>query len=95
MPIRVTRRLLTAALDGSLNNVRFRIDPHFGLSVPIEAPGVETHILNPIRTWRDKGDFLAAAEKLVEMFHRNFRRFEAYTDEDVRNAGPASKIALV
>ena len=34
MPIRVTRRLLTAALDGSLHDADFRTDPHFGLAVP-------------------------------------------------------------
>ena len=43
MPIRVTRRLVAAALDGSLHRADFRTDPHFGLAVPAQVPGVEPH----------------------------------------------------
>ncbi len=39
MPIKVTRALLNAALDGSLNAVEFRKDPNFGFMVPVECPG--------------------------------------------------------
>ncbi len=93
MPIRVTRRLLAAALDGSLHRARFRTDPHFGLAVPQEVPGVEPHILDPIKTWRHKGEFAETAGKLVQMFRENFRKFENETDETVRTAGPAPRIA--
>ena len=51
MPIRATRALLTAALDGSLNAVTFRKDPNFGFQVPVSAPGVEAALLDPRRTW--------------------------------------------
>ena len=95
MPIRVTRRLLTAALDGSLNKAAFRTDPHFGLAVPDQVPGVETHILDPFRTWRSKGEFAETAGRLVQMFRDNFKKFEVHTDEHVRNAAPAPRIALV
>ena len=94
MPIRVTRRLLTAALDGSLHNAKFRTDPHFGLAVPTEVPGVEPHILDPIKTWRNKGEFAEVAGRLVQMFRDNFKKFEDHTDGDVRNAGPTSLIKL-
>ena len=47
MPIRVTRRLVSAALDGSLQRADFRTDPYFGLAVPGQVPGVEPHILEP------------------------------------------------
>ncbi len=95
MPIRVTRRLLAAVLDGSLQKVGFRTDPHFGLDVPEQVPGVETHILDPIRTWRSKSEFADTANRLVHMFRDNFRKFEQHTDEHVRSAGPAPRIALV
>ena len=55
MPIKVTRTLLTAALDGSLKNVKFRTDPYFGFSVPTQLP-VEPHLLYP-RTWQGKLEF--------------------------------------
>ena len=57
MPIRVTRRLLTAALDGSLSRADFRRDPYFGFAVPTSVPGVEPHILYPVKTWQDKAAF--------------------------------------
>ena len=77
MPIRVTRRLLAAALDGSLQKADFRTDPHFGLAVPEQVPGVEPHILDPIRTWRSKGEFAETAGRLVQMFRDNFKKFES------------------
>jgi phosphoenolpyruvate carboxykinase (ATP) len=94
MPIRVTRRLLAAALDGSLHKADFRTDPHFGLAVPREVPGVEPHILDPIRTWRKKQEFAETAGRLVQMFRDNFRKFEDAADETVRSAGPNPRVAL-
>ena len=37
MPIKVTRALVTGALDGSLKKVEFHTDPYFGFAVPIAA----------------------------------------------------------
>ena len=88
MPIRVTRTLLTAALDGSLSKVKFRKDPYFGFDVPEAVPGVEADILNPVSTWADKAAFKATAQKLVEMFAKNFTTFEAHVDQNVISAAP-------
>jgi phosphoenolpyruvate carboxykinase (ATP) len=92
MPIRVTRRLLTAVLDGSLHKADFRTDPHFGLAVPKEVPGVEPHILDPVKTWRNKDEFAETASGLIQMFRDNFRKFEEHTDGYVRAAGPRPRI---
>jgi phosphoenolpyruvate carboxykinase (ATP) len=94
MPIRVTRRLLAAALDGSLNRANFRSDPYFGLAVPTSVPGVEPHILEPIKTWASKAEFAETAKRLVGMFKDNFTKFERHVDEEVRGAGPAPRINL-
>jgi phosphoenolpyruvate carboxykinase (ATP) len=94
MPIRVTRRLVAAALDGSLHRAEFRTDRYFGLAVPEQVPGVEPHILDPVKTWRKKGEFAEAAGRLVKMFRDNFKPFEAAADERVRAAGPSPRIAL-
>ena len=93
MPIRVTRRLLAAALDGSLNAVRFRPDPYFGLAVPTSVPGVEPHILNPVKTWASKAEFAETAKRLVAMFRENFVKFEAHVDAQVKDAAPTMQIA--
>jgi phosphoenolpyruvate carboxykinase (ATP) len=94
MPIRVTRRLVAAALDGSLQRADFRTDPYFGLAVPAQVPGVEPHILEPIKTWRSKAEFAEVAGRVVQMFRDNFKRFETHADERVRAAGPTPRIAL-
>jgi phosphoenolpyruvate carboxykinase (ATP) len=88
MPIRETRALLNAALDGSLNNVEFRRDPNFGFEVPVAVPGVDTSILDPRSTWSDKGEYDRTAAKLVDLFVENFVEFESHVDEGVRQSGP-------
>jgi phosphoenolpyruvate carboxykinase (ATP) len=93
MPIRVTRRLLTAALDGSLSRADFRRDPYFGFAVPTSVPGVEPHILYPVKTWQDKAAFAETAKRLVDMFQQNFTRFEGHVDADVKAAAPQMSIA--
>jgi hypothetical protein len=54
MPIKATRALLNAALDGSLANVEMRVDPNFKFRVPVAVPGVDAKILNPRDTWATK-----------------------------------------
>ena len=93
MPIRVTRRLLGAALDGSLAHADFRRDPYFGFAVPTSVPGVEPHILQPVKTWANAALFAETATRLVTMFKDNFKRFEAHVDADVRAAEPTMSIA--
>ena len=90
MPIKATRALLAAALDGSLNGVSFHTDPNFGFEVPVSVPGVDDRILNPRDTWADKAAYDAQAQKLVRMFIDNFAKFEAHVDPDVRAAAPAA-----
>jgi phosphoenolpyruvate carboxykinase (ATP) len=90
MPIRETRALLNAALDGSLNGAEFRTDENFGFEVPVAVPGVDAAILNPRDTWADKNDYDATAAKLVKLFIDNFAKFEAHVDQGVREAAPTA-----
>lgn len=90
MPIKATRALLNAALDGSLGNAEFRKDPNFGFDVPIAVVGVDSAILDPRSTWADGEDYDRTAQKLVQLFVDNFAEFEAHVDEGVRNAAPAA-----
>jgi len=88
MPIKATRALLNAALDGSLNDAEFRTDPNFGFKVPVAVAGVDSKILNPRETWADKDGYDATARKLVGLFIANFAQFEDHVDEGVRQAAP-------
>ena len=88
MPIKATRALLNAALDGSLKNVEFRKDPNFGFEVPVSVPGVDSAILDPRSTWADKDEYDRTAARLVDLFVNNFAEFAPHVDEGVRQSGP-------
>jgi len=88
IPIRVTRALLNAALDGSLAQAEFRTDPNFGFQVPVRVAGVEDRILDPRATWADGAAYDITARRLVEQFIANFAQFEAHVDAGVREAAP-------
>jgi phosphoenolpyruvate carboxykinase (ATP) len=93
MPIKATRALLAAALDGSLDQATFRTDPHFGFAVPVSVTGVDTSILDPRSTWTDKAAYDRQAKRLVGMFIDNFEPFEAHVDAVVLGAAPANQVA--
>jgi phosphoenolpyruvate carboxykinase (ATP) len=86
MPIRATRALLHAALDGSLAEANFRKDPNFGFMVPTSVPDVAEVLLDPRRTWEDANAYDAQAQKLVQMFADNFEQYVPYIDADVKAA---------
>ncbi len=84
MPIKATRALLHAALDGKLASAEFRKDPYFGFEVPVHVEGVPELLLDPRKTWEDKAAYDAQAQKLVQMFADNFEQYAPYIDEDVK-----------
>jgi len=90
MPIKATRALLNAALDGSLNGAEFRKDPYFGFDVPVSVPGVDTAILNPRETWADKAEYDSMAKRLVGLFITNFAKFADHVDQGVKEAAPTA-----
>ena len=91
MPIRATRALLAAALDGSLADAAFRTDPNFGFEVPVAVPGVDPAILDPRGTWADGAAYDRTAARLVELFNQNFAQFADAVDAGVRDAAPRTR----
>jgi phosphoenolpyruvate carboxykinase (ATP) len=83
MPIKATRALLTAALNGSLADSSFRKDDNFGFDVPVSVAGIADVLLDPRQTWSDPAAYDAQAAKLVQMFCDNFAQYEAYVSDDV------------
>ncbi len=86
MPIKATRALLTAALDGSLAAGGFRRDPNFGFEVPVAVKGVDDALLNPRLTWAKVAAYDAQARKLLDMFANNFGQYVPFIDADVKAA---------
>ena len=93
MPIKATRALLNAALDGSLNNATFTKDPNFGFEVPVEVAGVDTKLLDPRGAWANAADYDKTAQELVGKFIENFAQFADHVDEGVRAAAPVAAVA--
>jgi phosphoenolpyruvate carboxykinase (ATP) len=92
MPIKATRALLGAALDGSLNEAEFREDQNFGFEVPVAVPGVDSKLLDPRGAWADPVQYDKTAQDLVRKFIDNFSEFEAHVDEGVRKAAPKARV---
>nr|WP_240959397.1 phosphoenolpyruvate carboxykinase [Novosphingobium olei] len=90
MPIKATRALLNAALDGSLNEAEFREDPNFGFEVPVAVPGVDAKLLDPRGAWADGAEYDKTAQDLVRKFIDNFEQFAEHVDESVRQAAPVA-----
>ncbi len=88
MPIKATRALLNAALDGSLKDAEFRKDPNFGFEVPVAVPGVDSKLLDARGAWADPAEYDKTAKTLVSQFIENFEQFEEHVDEGVRQAAP-------
>ena len=87
--IKYSRAMVTAALNGSLDIVKYRHDDLFNLDIPMECPDVPSDILDPKNTWIDKDSYDLSAKKLTQMFLENFEKFQDVSDE-IRNAGPKS-----
>jgi phosphoenolpyruvate carboxykinase (ATP) len=88
MKIKFTRAMLTAALEGKLDSVKYNKDPFFNLLIPESCPDVPSEVLNPKNTWQDKEDYDKQAKKLANMFIENFKDYEDAASEEIKNAGP-------
>jgi len=88
MKLRYTRSMITAALNGALENVKFETHEVFGLQMPTECPDVPTEILNPRNTWKDKAAYDAKAADLAGKFIKNFEKFAEFANEEIMAASP-------
>jgi phosphoenolpyruvate carboxykinase (ATP) len=91
MSLTYTRAMVTAALEGALDGVTWAPEPHFGLLIPAECPGVPNGVLNPATTWPDQDAYAEAANRLASLFVKNFARF-GDVPEAIRRAGPAASL---
>ncbi|MDU0368844.1 phosphoenolpyruvate carboxykinase (ATP) [Hymenobacter endophyticus] len=93
MKLSYTRAMITAALNGELDNVEFHKHPVFGVEVPASVPGVPTEILDPRNTWADKEAYDRTAAELAEKFVANFQRYADYANEDILAGAPKVAVA--
>ena len=85
--IKYSRAMVTAALSGTLDVVKYHHDDLFNLDVPTEVDGVPSEILDPKNTWDNKDSYALSAKKLAHMFIENFKKFENVSSYII-DAGP-------
>ncbi len=92
MKLSYTRAMITAALNGDLNNVELTKHPIFGVEVPASVPSVPTEILEPRNTWADKEAYDKTAASLAEKFVTNFKKYADFANEEILAGAP--KVAV-
>ena len=83
-----TRAMITAALNGELDNVDFEKHPIFGMEIPTSCPGVPKEVLNPRNTWADKANYDVKAKSLAKEFVQNFEKYTDQASVEIVGAGP-------
>ena len=95
MKIAFTRKLLQAALDGSLDQVEYVGHPVFRVLVPASCRGIAAGKLDQRSTWADTAAYDRAADKLAADFRANFLQYESRVPAEVAAAGPATQAVVV
>jgi phosphoenolpyruvate carboxykinase (ATP) len=93
MKLSNTRAMITAALNGELDNVEFVAHPIFGMEIPTACPNVPVDILNPRNTWSDEEAYDAKANQLALEFNKNFEKFTTMANEETIAAAPKSMVS--
>lgn len=86
-PLKYTRLMVDAALNGDLEKVEFVHDEIFNLEVPVAVPGVPEELLHPRKLWKDEAEYEKTAKELAKKFKENFNRFEGAAEKIIA-AGP-------
>jgi len=84
--IPTTRRIVNAIQNGELEGVETESIPGLNLDVPLKVDGVDSNLLNPIKTWEDKESYKKTLSKVVNEFNENFKNFDV--SDGIVKAGP-------
>jgi len=88
MKLKFTRAMITAALEGKLDNVKYTTDPVFGVAIPQECPEVPSEVLTPRNTWKDQEAYDRQAQLLASLFLKNFEKYADGVTPEILAAAP-------
>jgi phosphoenolpyruvate carboxykinase (ATP) len=88
MKLKFTRAMITAALNGELDNVEYVDHKSFGIAIPQSCPNVPSEILNPRNTWEDSNLYDTKAVELAHKFNANFEKFSAFANAEIMAGAP-------
>ena len=86
--LKYTRSMISAILNGELENVDYTTHRVFGLKMPVSCPNVPSDILSPKNTWQNKEEYDYKAKELAKAFNKNFDQFSEYASKEILNASP-------
>lgn len=95
MELKYTRAIITAILNGDLDNVEFNKTNIFNLMIPASCNGVPSKLLNPLNTWADADAFSDKAYHLAGLFVENFKKHSDKASEDILLAAPQALTSVV
>jgi phosphoenolpyruvate carboxykinase (ATP) len=88
MKLSYTRAMITAALEGALDNVEYEHTPWFKLAIPKTCPNVPSEILNARNTWPTPEAFDEKAQALAKEFVANFEKYASGASQEILDAAP-------
>lgn len=88
MKLRYTRSMVSAALNGDLDNVDYKTDPVFNLNMPTSVPNVPADVLDPRNTWADKAAYDRKAADLAAKFNKNFELYSEFANDEIMEGAP-------
>lgn len=94
MKLKYTRAMITAALEGKLDQVSFVKHPVFGVLIPESCEDVPAEILNPRNTWEDKAAYDAKANDLAQKFVTNFEKYTDFANSDIMAGAPQTGVSV-
>ena len=83
----LTRAIIHAILDGSIENSDFDTAPYFHVKIPKSLGEIDNSILNPLHAWTNESEYHSGARGLVEKFQKNYNKYDL-GDPEVLQAGP-------
>ena len=95
MSLKYTRAMITAALNGELDNVEYTAHNVFGVLQPQSCPNVPVEILNPRDTWADKEAYDKKASELAGLFVKNFEKYADQANEEILAAAPKVAVDVI
>jgi phosphoenolpyruvate carboxykinase (ATP) len=94
MKLSYTRAMITAAINGGLDNAKYHQHPIFNLAIPASCPNVPDEVLDPKHTWANADNYEDKANQLALAFVKNFEKYADYSTPDIINAGPNVALAV-
>ncbi len=92
--LKYTRAMITAALNGELNNIAYNEHPVFNLLMPASCPNVPDQLLDPKNTWANADIYDEKAHNLAAAFVKNFEQYAGFSSQEIINAGPNVAVSV-